>query len=107
MHHVLIIAAMLLACVLLGALLSRIGFPRVAAYVGVGVVFSRDVLGARIGFDVDAWSDLATAIALGVIAYIIGGSLEVSSLRRLGRTVALATIGEALGAVAAVFAAVS
>lgn len=103
MHDLLIISAMFLACIVFASLLTRLGLPRIAAYVGVGVLFSPDVLGARIGFDVSSWSTLATEIALGLIAYLIGGSLKVESLRRLGRMVVLATLGESLVAVAVVF----
>ncbi|MEZ4448315.1 MAG: cation:proton antiporter [Nannocystaceae bacterium] len=103
MHDVLVISAMLLLSVLLGAGLARLGLPRIAAYVGVGVLFSPDVLGGRLGFACDDWSDLATALALGMIAFLIGGSLKVQSLRRLGPLVLLGTLGEAFGAVIAVF----
>lgn len=103
MHDLLIISVMFLACILGGGLLSRIGMPRITAYVGVGIAFSPELLGGRLGLDVSAWSGLATAIALGLIAYLIGGSLKVASLRRLGKMVVLATLGESLAAVAAVF----
>lgn len=97
MHTLLILAGMLLLCVLAGMLLSRLGLPRIAAYVGVGVLFSPDVLGDRLSFSVDAWAPLATEVALGVIAFLIGGSLQVSSLRRLGAVVGLAGLGASLG----------
>lgn len=102
MSDVLVISAMLLACVLLGAGLARLGLPRIVAYVGVGVAFSPDVLGDRVGFSVAGWSDLATQLALGMIAFLIGGSLRVQSLRRLGPLVLLTTLGESFGAVLAV-----
>lgn len=71
MHDLLIISVMFLACILGGGLLSRIGMPRITACVGVGIAFSPELLGGRLGLDVSAWSGLATAIALGLIAYLI------------------------------------
>jgi Kef-type K+ transport system membrane component KefB len=96
-HTLLILSAMLFLCVLAGMLLTRLRLPRIAAYVGVGVLFSPDVLGDMLAFSVDAWAPLATQVALGVIAFIIGGSLQVSTLRRLGALVLTAGLAESLG----------
>ncbi|MCA9663273.1 MAG: cation:proton antiporter [Myxococcales bacterium] len=102
MHTLLILSAMLFLCVLAGMLLTRLRLPRIAAYVGVGVLFSPDVLGGMLEFSVDAWAPLATELALGLIAFLIGGSLQLSSLRRLGAVVGLAGLGASLGSLGVV-----
>jgi Kef-type K+ transport system membrane component KefB len=44
-----------------------------------------------------------TTAALGIIAYLIGGSITLAQLRRTGRMILGSTLGEALGAVLVVF----
>lgn len=90
----------------LGSVVTRVGLPRVAGYVLAGVVFSPTLLGARLGMDTNTWTDPLTTTALGIIAYLIGGSVTVGQLRRLGRLIVGAAVGESLGAAIAVWAAI-
>ena len=48
-------------------------------------------------------SEPLTTAALGVIAYLIGGSITVAQLRRTGRMILGSTLGESLGAALVVF----
>jgi Kef-type K+ transport system membrane component KefB len=61
-----------------GRAASRVGLPRVAAYLLVGILFSPDMLGNALGLELGAWKDSFTTGALGVIAYLIGGSMTIS-----------------------------
>ncbi len=76
---------------MLGLLVARVashlGLPRVAAYLMVGVVFSGDLLGDLLDFQLGPWSITFTQVALGVIAYLIGGSISINHLKRLGGTI--------------------
>ncbi len=85
-----------------GFFISRFGLPRITAYVAVGVAFSPGLLGGMAGIEAHDWSKPVTAAALGIIAYLIGGSISANQLRRLGKTILGATLGESLGAVLAV-----
>lgn len=103
---ILIIGVLLLSGLLLGALMLRIGLPLVVGYVLAGICFSPGLLGGVFDIQVVEWSGDLTTIALGIIAYIIGGSVTIPQLRRMGRLILSAAVGESLGAVLLVFLAV-
>lgn len=86
-----------------GLLAQRFGLPRVAAYILAGIVFSKDVLGERLGLAVGPWAEMFTSAALGIIAYLIGGSITVAQTRRLGKVILCSAAAESLGAVLVVF----
>ncbi len=88
------------------AVAAWLNLPRVVAYILVGLVFSPDLLGGWLGVTDLDWTRPLVSVALGVIAYLIGGSITVGQLRRLGWTIVGATLGEVSGAFLAVFAAV-
>jgi Kef-type K+ transport system membrane component KefB len=98
----LVLGVLLLAGLLLGLLASRLGLPRVAAYVIAGILFSPHLLGDRLGIRVGDWAEPLTTAALGIIAYLIGGSITAGQLRRTGRVILGSTLGESLGAALAV-----
>jgi Kef-type K+ transport system membrane component KefB len=82
-----------------GLVAARLGLPRVAGYVLAGVAFSPGLLGEALRLDVAAWSPPLTDAALGIIAYLVGGSITTGQLRRMGRLIVTTTLGEGLGAV--------
>jgi Kef-type K+ transport system membrane component KefB len=102
----LILGSLLLAGLLAGLGASRFGFPRVVAYVISGMLFSHSLLGGVLNISVGEWAEPLTTVALGIIAYIIGGSITIRQLRRTGRVILGSMLGEALGAVLMVFVAV-
>jgi Kef-type K+ transport system membrane component KefB len=79
----------------------------VAGYVAAGVVLSPDLLGGPLGLAVGSWSGALTTAALGMVAYLIGGSMTAAQLGRLGRAMTATALAESLGAAAVVFLAVS
>ncbi len=98
---------LLLVLGLLAALqASRFGLPRIVGYLLVGMVFSPHILGDYLGFDISGWSEILTSVALGVIAFIIGGSMTLQQLRRMGKLIFSCALGESLGAVLMVILAV-
>ncbi len=84
-----------------GLVARRIGLPSITGYVVVGLVIGPTVTGV-IGADEAAALEPITSIALGVIAYLIGTSLQTGTLRSLGRSVSWITLLEAFGAFVAV-----
>lgn len=89
-----------------GRAASELGLPRVAAYLVVGILFSPGILGDKLGFHVGAWAESFTIGALGVIAYLIGGSMTTGQLRRMGKIMIGSALGESMGALLLVFAAI-
>lgn len=99
-----LLAGMLLALALLaGRLASHWGLPRVAAYLLVGILFSPMILGDPLGFHMGKWAESFTTGALGIIAYLIGGSITLNQLKRMGKTIAAVVLGESIGAMLVVF----
>ncbi len=89
-----------------GSLVSRkVGLPSITGYIIVGVLLGPSV-GGVISAGTIADLDIITSITLGVVAYLIGGSLRLESLRGLGKSVAWITVLQSLGAAILVTAAV-
>ncbi len=102
----LILGLLILFGLLLGLFASRIGFPRVAAYVIAGIIFSPDLLGNVFKFSIGPWADTLTTISLGIIAYLIGGSFTVPQFRRIGKMIFSIALWQSFGAVLCVFLAI-
>ncbi|NOQ82216.1 MAG: hypothetical protein GQ548_06805 [Methylophaga sp.] len=102
----LLLGVLLVSGLLLSLLASRLNIPRIAAYAIAGLIWSEDLLGGVFGFDMTEWSHSLTTVALAIIAYTIGGSITTEQLRRLGKVITFCTVGESLGAVFVVAAAV-
>ena len=101
MDIALVIGVMIIAGFLGGVVMRKLRFPRVTGYIIVGILLSPSVLGS-LGLDflskatVDSL-DIITNVALGIIAYAIGSSLRIGSLRKLGRSIAWITPFQSLG----------
>ncbi|MFP4155553.1 MAG: cation:proton antiporter [Halothiobacillaceae bacterium] len=83
---------------------SLLGMPRVLGYLLVGIAFSPSLLGGLLSLDLEGAIEPMVAVALGAIAFLVGGSATVDQLRRLGTTITGATLGKVLGAFVAIFA---
>ncbi len=101
------VGLLLVSGLFFGSIASRYNLPRVAAYVIAGVIFSPDLLGRSSLIEIGPWSEPLTATALGVIAYLIGGSISLRQLERTGKMIFGSALAEATGAVLCVFAALS
>jgi Kef-type K+ transport system membrane component KefB len=105
-NEFLVAGLLLISALFAGKGADILGFPRVAAYLLVGVLFSPGLLGSRFDLPIGAWTEGFTTGALGVIAYLVGGSITAGQLRRLGRVIVVSALGESLGAMLFVFLAV-
>ena len=106
LSHILVLGLLMATGLTAGILVSRFGLPRVTAYVGAGVIYSPSLLGGYLGINVEAWSEPVTTAALGIIAYLIGGSITIPQMRRMGKIIFGSALGGALGAVLIVIAAI-
>ncbi len=77
---------------------NALNFPRVTGYLCAGLVLNPSVSGILNLSTVTEDLHVITEIALGIIAYSIGGSLELRHIRHLGRTIGYISITQALGA---------
>jgi Kef-type K+ transport system membrane component KefB len=83
---------------LLGGLLSnRVKFPRVTGYVIIGILLSPSVLHLISRATIEDLG-IITHATLGIIAYLIGASLRLESIRKLGRSITWITPFQSLGA---------
>lgn len=73
----------------------------VVGYIITGVILGPDVLGVIRLTQVEV--EIVTNVALGFVAFIIGGELTVSLLRRIGKSIVAIIIGESFGAFFIVF----
>jgi Kef-type K+ transport system membrane component KefB len=80
-----------------GRVAERLRFPRITGYIIIGILLSPSVLNVISGATIENL-DIITDVALGIIAFLIGGSLRLESLRKLGRSIAWITPFECLGA---------
>ena len=79
-----------------GVVAKRLKFPRSTGYIVVGILLSPSVLNIISGAAIKNL-DIFTDIALGIIAFLIGASLHLESLRKLGKSIAWITPFQSLG----------
>lgn len=97
--EILLIGVLLLSGLALGTFGSHLlGVPRVVGYILVGMLFAPGLLGGQLGMHDTQWTQPLVSVALGIIAYVIGGAISPSQLRRLGWSIVGATLGEVSGA---------
>ena len=73
----------------------------VVGYIATGIILGPDVLGVVHLSSVEI--ETMTNVALGFVAFIIGGELTISLLRKMGKSIIAIIIGESLGAFFIVF----
>ncbi|MFV1957547.1 MAG: cation:proton antiporter, partial [bacterium] len=81
-----------------GKVANALKAPRVSGYIVTGMILSPSILGI---FQLDLVREdlsIITDIALGIIAFSIGGALEFSKIKRLGKQILWITLTQALGA---------
>lgn len=80
-----------------GLVTEKIKFPRITGYIIIGILLSPSLLNI-ISAETIENLDIMTNIALGIIAFLIGGSLRLETIRKLGRSIAWITAFQSLGA---------
>lgn len=95
----LLLGVLMVTGLIFSLLANRLRVPRIAAYALAGLLWSQDLLGAYLQLDVSQWSGQLTDVALAIVAYIIGGSMTITQLKKLGKTIVFCTLGEVLGAI--------
>jgi len=91
------IGIMIIAGFFGGRLARWIKFPMITGYIIVGVVLNPSVLNIISGTTVDDLH-VFTSIALGIIAYSIGGRLHLKAIHKMGRSILSIGILQAVSA---------
>jgi len=112
MGPILAIGLMLIVGFFGGIVARRCKFPMITGYIIIGILMSPSILNIIprsliMGTPGNPGLSIITDIALGIIAYMVGGSLRTTSLRRLGKSLSCIVPFEALGAWLAVAALVT
>jgi len=81
-----------------GRLANWLKFPRVTGYIVAGILLSPSVSGIIPVILIREKLSIVTDIALAIIAYSIGGSLKLSRLKQLGKSIVWINVTESLGA---------
>jgi len=97
MNLVLAIGIIIVIGFLGGLAMERVKFPRITGYIIIGILLSPSLLNIISAATIENL-DIMTNIALGIIAFLIGGSLHLEPLRKLGRSIAWITTLQSLGA---------
>ena len=97
MNLVLAIGIMIIVGFFGGTIANRLKFPRITGYIIIGILLSPSLLNVISAATIENL-DIITNIALGIIAFLIGGSLHLETLRKLERSIAWITPFESLSA---------
>ncbi|OCC15170.1 Na(+)/H(+) antiporter [Dissulfuribacter thermophilus] len=89
---------MILAAYIGGRLANLIGLPRISGYLFAGILLGENLANLVPKHAVAVEFSWITSVALCIIGYGIGGSLEFKRLARLGSTIFWITFFQAIGA---------
>ena len=95
MDTILSIAIAMLVGLLLTRLVKLVNLPNVTAYLIAGLIVS--LLGKNIGVKLENLGEISE-VALGFIAFSIGGEFKISNIKKLGGKIVIITIVQAFGA---------
>lgn len=84
-------------------IIKLVKLPNVTAYLIAGLLIGPSVIGL-VGKESVKSFDIIVTLALGFIAFSIGGEFKLSTLKRLGKNVTVITAVQAAGAVLVTFA---
>jgi Kef-type K+ transport system membrane component KefB len=97
MNLILVVGIMIIVGFLGGLASGKLKFPMITGYIIVGVLLSPSLLNI-IPRETVGELNLITDVALGIIAYLIGGSIHWADLQRLAKSIAWITAFQSLGA---------
>lgn len=83
-------------------IIKLVKLPNVTAYLIAGLLIGPSVIGL-VGKESVKSFDILVSLALGFIAFSIGGEFKLSTLKRLGKNVTVITVVQAFGAVLVTF----
>ena len=81
-----------------GQLANWLKFPRVTGYIVAGILLSSSISGIIPSELIEERFSIITDTVLAIIAYSVGGTLKISRLKLLGKSIFWISLTEALGA---------
>ncbi|MBN2372187.1 cation:proton antiporter [bacterium] len=81
-----------------GMAAKKVKFPRISGYIFIGMLLGVSFLNIISQEVIHGGLNIITDITLGIIAYLVGGSMSIDSLRRVRKDIAWISFFEALGA---------
>ena len=98
-HHPLLpLGILLIAGYLVGQLANYVRAPRITGYLIAGIVLSPSFTNILERLQVEALLEFVSTLALAVIAFAIGGGLQLSTVRLLGKPILWISLWQAVGA---------
>jgi len=97
MNLLLSVGIMVVAGFIGGLALEKLKLPKISGYIIVGALLSPSLLNI-IPKETVGELDIITEIALGIIAYLIGGSLKAESLQHLRKSIVWVILFQSIGA---------
>jgi Kef-type K+ transport system membrane component KefB len=94
-HPLLYLGILILSGYAGGRAAHAVNLPRISGYIVAGMILSPSITGILNTGILEGELSIITDIALGIIAFSIGGALEFSKLRKLGKTIIVITIVQA------------
>ncbi len=95
-HPLLFLGILILAGYAGGRVAHALNLPRMSGYIVAGVLLSPSISGILSTSIIDGELSIVTDIALGIIAFSIGGSLEFDKLKKLGKSIIVITLVQAV-----------
>ena len=89
-----------------GQLITKIKIPKIVGYVIVGLILGRSLANLITITDAEKLG-VITTVALSIMGFGIGCELDITTLKKLGKSVVIITLLEALGAFVLVFLAIT
>jgi Kef-type K+ transport system membrane component KefB len=94
--HPLLYLGILILAGYAGAMAAHaLNLPRISGYIAAGILLSPSLTGVMSAEVLENDLALVTDIALGIIAFSIGGALKFGKIRKLGKTIIVVTIVQA------------
>lgn len=96
-HPLLFMGILLLGGYAGGRAASALKLPRLSGYIVTGMLLSPSITGILSRELLDHGLGIITEIALGIIAFSIGGALDMEKVKKLGNQILVITISQAVG----------
>lgn len=95
-HPLLFLGIIILAGYAGGRIAHALNLPRISGYITAGMLLSPGISGVLSVSIIEGELSMVTDIALGIIAFSIGGALEFDKVKKLGKPIIVITLVQAV-----------
>jgi len=97
-QHLLSLGLLLIAGYLFGIVANKLRLPRITGYISAGLLLSSSISGVLNKVQIETQSAIVADITLSIIAFAIGGNLQMSRVRSLAKSILWITVTQSTGA---------